>query len=328
MSVFQGHVVNDNCYYKVQSDGNAPANLGVGDLVVTSAGTYLITSVIIPAPGQSQYTAILYDKNITTTNFKGTYLTPSTYNDFIINQAQERQTVSGSSVVSGGINDSLKEFDMPDNYIYFYHLDQFILLPLYADSVQDSMSATFEQQTPLSRSAPIYSYKNSGPRTVQVGFDLHRDMMTDINYRKSNVPVGPALSDDYVDILIKYLQAAVLPVYNATNKMVNPPIVAMRLGKDIFIKGVVNGSVGLTYKFPILKNGKYALVSINFQISEVDPYDAWDAVNYGSYRGLDTTLEARLTPQQLGGSNVISSGGANARTVRNVSDRDIRIEDI
>ena len=27
-------------------------------------------------------------------------------------------------------------------------------------------------------------------------------MMTDINYRKSNVPVGPALSDDYVDILI------------------------------------------------------------------------------------------------------------------------------
>ena len=66
MSTFQGHVVNDNCYYKVQADGNAPANLGVGDLVVTSAGTYLITSVIIPAPGQSQYTAILYDKNITT----------------------------------------------------------------------------------------------------------------------------------------------------------------------------------------------------------------------------------------------------------------------
>ena len=76
--------------------------------------------------------------------------------------------------------------------------------------------------------------------------------------------------------------------------MVNPPIVAMRLSNDIFIKGVVSGSVGLTYKFPILKNGKYALVGINFQISEVEPYDAWDVVNYGSYRGLDTTLEARL----------------------------------
>ena len=89
--------------------------------------------------------------------------------------------------------------------------------------------------------------------------------MTDINYKKSNVPVGsPPLGDDYVDILIKYLQAAALPVYNATNKMVNPPIVAMRLSNDIFIKGVVDGSVGLTYKFPILKNGKYALVAVNF----------------------------------------------------------------
>ena len=76
--------------------------------------------------------------------------------------------------------------------------------------------------------------------------------------------------------------------------MVNPPIVAMRLGRDIFIKGVVEGSVGLTYKFPILENGKYALISLNFAVAEVDPYDAWDAANYGSYRGLDRTLEQRM----------------------------------
>ena len=294
MSTFQGHVVNDNCYYKVLPDGNAPPNLGVGDLVVTGGGTYLITSVRVASQGQSQYTAILYDKNITTHNFKGTYLTPSNYTQDLLDRARQNQNRSGSSIVSNGTPDSLQEFDMPDNYIYFYHLDQFIMLPLYADSVQDSMGVSFEQSTPLSRSAPIYSYRNSGPRTVQVGFDLHRDLMADINYKKSNVPVGPPLNNDYVDVLINYIQAAALPVYNATNKMVNPPIVAMRLGKDIFIKGVVNGSVGLTYKFPILSNGKYALVGINFQISEIDPYDAWDAVNYGSYRGLDTTLEARL----------------------------------
>ena len=70
---------------------------------------------------------------------------------------------------------------------------------------------------------------------------------------------SPKLSDDYVDVLIRYIEAAALPTYQAANKMVNPPIVAMRLGKDIFIKGVVNGSVGKTYKFPILRNGKYAV---------------------------------------------------------------------
>lgn len=295
MSSFNGYIVNDNCYYKVQPDGNAPPNLSAGDLVVTGGGTYLITSVSVSIPGQSEYTAILYDKNITTRNFKGVYLEPPKYIDDVTRKAYQKSVASGYSIVGNGASNQIKAFDMPDNFIYFYHLDQFIMLPLYADSVQDSMSVAFEQSTPLSRSAPIYSYRNSGPRTVQVGFDLHRDLMTDINYQKSNVPVGsPDMGDDYVDILIKYLQAAALPVYNATNKMVSPPIVAMRLGKDIFIKGIVNGSVGLTYKFPILKNGKYALISLNFAIEEVEPYDAWDAVAQGSYRGLDTTLEARL----------------------------------
>lgn len=295
MSTFQGYTVHDNCYYKVQPDGNAPPNLSAGDLVVTGTGTYLITKVTLNSAQQSQYTAIMYDRNITTHNFKGVYLNPPTYSQDVLERSYQQSTASGSSIVGNGLNSGLKAFDMPDNYIYFYHLDQFIMLPLYADSVQDSMSAQFEQSTPLSRSAPIYSYKSSGPRTVQVGFDLHRDLMTDINYGKSNVPVGsPPLNDDYVDVLIKYLQAAVLPVYQATNKMVNPPIVAMRLGRDIFIKGVINGAVGLTYKFPILRNGKYALVSLSFGIEEVEPYDAWDAVNQGSYRGLDTTLEARL----------------------------------
>ena len=115
--------------------------------------------------------------------------------------------------------------------------------------------------------------------------------MKDINYQKSNVPVGPDLSDDYVDLIVKYIQAAALPVYSAASKMVNPPIVAMRLSNDIFIKGVVTGSVGLTYQFPVLENNKYAVVNISFSISEVQPYDAWDAVRYGSYRGIDTTLD-------------------------------------
>ena len=339
MSVFQGYTVNDGHYYKVLSNGSAPPNLGVGDLVVTGGGTYLITSVKVTSSegvssliATSSYTSILYDKNLTTRNFIGTYLEPPKSTQALIDYATTAQTAVGGSITSGSQNNDLYEFEIPDNYIYFYHLDQFIFLPLHADSVQDQISVNFERSTPLSRSAPIYSYKNSGPRVVQVGFDLHRDLMTDLNYQKSNVPIGPELSIDYVDVLINYLQAAALPVYNMASKMVNPPIVAMRMGRDIFIKGVIGGSVGLTYKFPVLENGKYALVGINFSIEEIDPYDAWDAVKYGSYRGLDTTLESRLNPTTLTpvivSSDVASGGIATATRIRQNNTRDRRLEDI
>ena len=309
MSIFRGFTVNDNCYYKVLSTGAIPANLSSGDLVVTPSGTYLILASRIMSSREKQeakqkgvdpivnssYTVTLYDRNLTTRNFKGTYLVPPEYASQKTGTSD--QQLSSNAIVSSPANTmDLTKFDIPDNYIYFYHLDQFIVLPLYADSVSDTMSVSFDQSAPLSRSAPIYSYKNSGPRVVQVGFDLHRDLMHDLNYQKSNVPLtnSPKLSDDYVDVLIRYIEAAALPTYQAANKMVNPPIVAMRLGKDIFIKGVVNGSVGKTYKFPILRNGKYAVVNLNFSVYEVEPYSATDVIKYGSYRGIDTTLDRRL----------------------------------
>lgn len=313
MSTFKGYNVNDGAYYRVLSTGNMPDNLGVGDMVVTNNGTYLIIACRQMSSDElseeqkkhsanpfvkNQYTVVLYDIRLTTKTFKGSYLDPPVYSEEYQERLEEDSEVVNPDMIvsSPGINNDLTKFDVPDNYIYFYHLDQFIMLPLYADSVSDTMSVNFTQTTPLSRSAPIYSYTNSGPRSVQVGFDLHRDLMTDLNYQVSNVPLinSPQLTDDYVDVLIRYVEAAALPVYSATNKMVNPPIVAMRLGSDIFIKGVISGSVGKTFKFPILRNGKYAVVSINFTINETEPYDAWDVTKYGSYRGIDTTLEQRL----------------------------------
>ena len=73
---------------------------------------------------------------------------------------------------------------MIDNYIYLYHVPNssgkqgtVIVMPSYADSVTDTMSVNYATETPLARSAPIYSFTSSGPRTVQVSFQLHRDMM-------------------------------------------------------------------------------------------------------------------------------------------------------
>lgn len=181
---------------------------------------------------------------------------------------------------------------MLDNYIYLYHTDTFIIIPAYPENFTDSITVNYNSETPLMRSAPIFSYSSSGPRTLDVEIPMHREMMQQINYNVSNARVG--LNDDYVDELIRQIQAAALPVYSSTSKMVDPPLVAIRFGNDIFCKGVVSGDVRVTYNVPVLQNGKYADVTLGFTIQEVDPYDAFTVQQVGSFRGLDTSLERRL----------------------------------
>jgi hypothetical protein len=191
--------------------------------------------------------------------------------------------------------------DLITNYIYMYHVDKFLILPTYPENVQDHLSSNFGTTNPLARSAPIYSYVSSGPRTVQISLDLHRDMLYQVNMGANNLFTSESgldsLDVDYVDDLVKELQAIALPVYSAGEKMVNPPMVAVRLGDDIYIKGVVQGGISVTYGLPIIRIGdenKYAKVSISFTVHEVDPYDAVTVMNVGSFRGIDRTLEKRL----------------------------------
>lgn len=168
-----------------------------------------------------------------------------------------------------------------DNFIYFHHINKLIIIPVDPTSIADSMGASFSQSTPLSRSAPIYSYSNSGPRTVQVAFRLHRDLCREFNPGK----------EDAVDSLIQWLEAGVLPDYREAGKIVNPPLVSLKIRDTIYIKGVISGSVGKTFDLPIIDYGsnghhnfKHALVSINFQISEVKPFSASIIGKYGPYR--------------------------------------------
>lgn len=193
------------------------------------------------------------------------------------------------------------------NYIYLYHTDQFLLIPTYPESIQDSLSANFNSTTPLLRSAPIFSYASSGPRTVQITLALHRDIMWDLNYNTSNVKlninnkdslqdnqIGIEVGDDYIDVLIKQLQAIALPRYQAATKMVDPPMIAVRFGNELYVKGIVNGGINVSYSGPIGRDNKYKLVNISFQVSEVDPYDALTVQIGGSFRGLNRTLERRI----------------------------------
>ena len=189
--------------------------------------------------------------------------------------------------------EDLHIFNMIENYLYLYHIDKFIILPSYPETIQDNTDITYNTATPLSRSAPIYSYSHSGPRSMQISLDLHRDLFNQVNWQNSSFSDIVEMGDDYIDTLIKLIQAAALPAYAVSQKMVDPPIVALRLGSDIFIKGVINGSVGVTYGLPILNNNKYAKVGINFKVDEIDPYDAQQVAKIGSYRGLNTSLVRR-----------------------------------
>lgn len=182
-----------------------------------------------------------------------------------------------------------RTFNLITNYIYFYHTNTFLLIPVYPDSVQDSQNVTFNSTKLLARSAPIYSFSDAGPRSVQISLNLHRDLMQQTNYMVSNVNLD--IGDDYIDVLIRSMQAAALPRYDASAKMVDPPLVALRLGNEIYCKGVLSGGISTTYQLPILDDGKYSQVTIAFNIQEVDPTDADIVINTGSFRGLNTTLE-------------------------------------
>lgn len=195
-------------------------------------------------------------------------------------------------------------FVLPDNYLYISHLDkdhQFWILPFYPETIADTMQSSFQETSALGRSAPVWTYSNSGPRTVQIEIPLHRDLMADANIGVSNVKLEDG--EDYIDCLVRALQSIAVPKYNLTNKAVEPPLVALRLGEELFVKGIVNGSIGITYAKPILSNGKYARINLSLTITEVDPYDATTVYTQGSFRGMTNTLAKGM-------NNLAASSGA------------------
>ncbi len=171
------------------------------------------------------------------------------------------------------------------NYMYLFHTDEWILLPQYPDSISDSMTSNFAQTQVLSRTAPIFSYINSGPRTVQVDLDLHRDMLKEVNLEgASNLKIE--VGEDYIETIVKRIQSIAVPTFAAASKTITPPMVAVKFGKDVFIKGVVIGNVSIEYQKPIMTDGRYARVTLHFTVYETTPFDAESISQLGSFRGV------------------------------------------
>lgn len=193
-------------------------------------------------------------------------------------------------------------FNLVENYVYIYQLNKYVIIPTYPEQINDSLGSTFASTNILSRTAPVYSYSYSGPRQIQFDLHLHRDLMSQLNYNNKAFIADVGLNDDYVDTLIKYLQAMALPTYKVNQvqsaisqgKIVNPPIAAVRFGNSLFIKGIVSGNVGVTYSGTIDRNNKYQEATVSFNIVETDPQDADTVAQWGSFRGLETVLSKGL----------------------------------
>lgn len=198
-----------------------------------------------------------------------------------------------------------------DCYVTLHHIGKTFILPVDPDAVSDSMNVSFAENNPLSRSAPIYSYQNSGPRTVSATWTLHRDLCREFN------PDWAKAGEDPVDLLVTNLDALVLPDYNAANKIVNPPLVSLKIRDEIYIKGVVTGSVGITYNLPIINYGtedapsyKYAIITISFGVNEITPYSASILPSVGGkFRG-----PYNLTSSTSNGASGGWAVGDNSRT--------------
>ena len=186
-------------------------------------------------------------------------------------------------------------FQLIENYVYIHQLGVFVILPTYPETITDALGSTFAEENILSRTAPLYSYSYSGPRTVRFSFTLHRDLMSSINAFNTNFidEVGEMLKEDYIDTLIRYLQAMALPAYSNAdsassvyNSMVKPPMISVRIGNQLFIKGIVRGEVTVQYSGPIAQDGKYNVATVDFSVSEVEPQDAEQLTKYGSFRNM------------------------------------------
>lgn len=194
-----------------------------------------------------------------------------------------------------------------DAYVYIYHLGVKFNLPTLPESLNESMGINFSQQPILSRSAPLITFSDAGPRTTQVEMTLHRQLFSlenDLITREINGsprklvklpdPLTGAMQEvvieDAVDYLINAILSLSVPKYLDSTKSIVPPSLLIRYGNETAIRGVPQ-NVQKTASGVWLKNGKKAEVKLSFGVIETEPYSAQYVAKNGSLRAISTTLE-------------------------------------
>lgn len=132
-----------------------------------------------------------------------------------------------------------------------------LTMPCYPTSLSDSVQADYSSQTVPYRTEPYLNYSNSGPRTVSVAFNLHREM--------TNASLDSLRGDNSdIDTIINTIQAAAYPTTGDSNAIRS----TLRVGSHLYIDGIITGGITTSYSGPII-DGKYNVCDISFTITEV-----------------------------------------------------------
>lgn len=133
------------------------------------------------------------------------------------------------------------------------------VFPCFPEEVSESVSSSYNSEIPLGRQEPFYVYENSGPRTVNVSFRMHREMF-------------PTITG--LDSLINLIESG---VYSSSNG-VPAKRVFLKIGGQISISGIINGQVSVTWSetlnaipsvFGGWSNAHYNIATVSFSVSEV-----------------------------------------------------------
>ena len=147
-----------------------------------------------------------------------------------------------------------------------------LTMPCYPTSLSDSVQADYSSQTVPYRTEPYLNYSNSGPRTVSVAFNLHREM--------TNASLDSLRGVSDIDTIINTIQAAAYPTTGNSNAIRS----TLMVGSHLYIDGIINGGITTSYSGPII-DGKYNVCDISFSITEVYGKMMYfeDKLNHGSY---------------------------------------------
>jgi LysM repeat protein len=124
-------------------------------------------------------------------------------------------------------------------------------IPCYPTSLSDSYSVSFNSSNMFTSTEPYFVFHNSGPRSVSVNFQFHREMRGIDN-------------DGYIDSIISAVEAACYPVNDG---WMGSEIILI-VGAEIYIRGILGGNVGVSYSGPII-DGRHNVIDLSFSINEV-----------------------------------------------------------
>lgn len=119
------------------------------------------------------------------------------------------------------------------------------------ESLGESISANYNEQDILARSAPMIAYTSTGARKVTISMKLHEDVL----------PSGYNINS-----YINSLKSLVYPEYSGSGNL-TPPSAKLMMGTSLNVIGVVN-SVEVNWITDVYRDNRIPMASVSLTITE------------------------------------------------------------